>query len=148
MIKMAKEKHTQPIEQKQPEKLEPKSQTGLLRGLLQPGGAMDKKFELVRDLITSDKNNSTKTRITSVLHMTYIDMITRFDTAQTLEELWAPTKESTSNSFGDRYRINAMSIDGKSREEYLRAVTAFVNEAGAALVYNREEKQLKEGNKK
>lgn len=120
---------------------------------MQPGQTTDRKYLAVERLITSDKDNATKTRIIDVLTMTYLDILPLWDTAKTMEDLWMPTSENKngknagqSNSFGDRYRINAISNDGESRHEYVDALKNYLPEVPG--LYNREEKQLKEGNKK
>ena len=117
-----------------------------VRNLMQPGQTTDRKYLAVERLITSDKDNATKTRIQNVLTMTYLDILPTWNTAKSMEELWSPTKEGQTLSFGDRYRINAIAMDGESRKEYVDALKNYLPEVPG--LYNRDDKQLKEGNKK
>jgi hypothetical protein len=124
----------------------PKMQAPDVKGLAAPNKLSDKKYQALIELVNKNENVQTKTRVPSVLAMTFIDMIPLFGSAETLAELWLPTPESSTNSFGDRYRINAISLDGQSRQEFVDLGKNYMPEVPG--LYDREKAQLNEGNKK
>lgn len=127
--------------------------TSVLRNIFHPSGSINSKPELIRDIITSDRNNAAKAKIPSNLHMTYLDLIPQFgkildekNEIMTLEKIWAPTEDCTSGSFGDRYRLNSRAVDGWALDKYSETLQYFVNEAGMRVI-DRQKNQLEEGNK-
>lgn len=109
------------------------------RQLLQPA-LIDDKSKLIRDLVTDDANTETKTRIPDVFNMSVMDLIGQWPTF--LNQADGLSKLSV--AFGHRYRVNAISQDGKSREEYTNAVTGVV----AEKEMEKDAKRLQEGNRK
>ena len=88
----------------------------------------------IKDLLSSDKNNETKTRIPNVFAMTYFDSLGAWssptDKIQTefLGKVlsFPKTVEGLAQYFGMRYRINAISKAGLSREEYVNALSSYL----------------------
>lgn len=94
----------------------------------------DEKMEGVRALLSSDKNNETKTRIVTVYGQTVFDMLGAWSSSTdkiTVEisgvksEL-PKTVEGLATYFGIRYRVNAISKEGMSRMEYVQALSAYL----------------------
>lgn len=123
-----------------------KEKTPDTRGLLHPGQTTDKKFTAVQEILTINENLGAKTTVHSALAMTFIDVLPRWDTAQSMEDLWSPTEKGKANSFGDRYRVNAMATEGKQIDRYVDALKNYLPEVPG--MYDRDKKQLTEGNKK
>jgi hypothetical protein len=93
----------------------------------------DERMQGIKDLLSSDTNNETKTRIPNVFAMTYFDSLGAWSspTNQISIEFMGKTKtfpktvEGLSEYFGMRYRINAISAKGLSREEYVHALSSY-----------------------
>lgn len=102
-------------------------------------GRGDSKMGGINKLLSSDKDNETKTRIPSVLGMTYIDCTGALssphdyvtlkieDPESKTKEIRLPkTVEGINGFFGARYRINAISAKGQSRLEYVDALKSYL----------------------
>ena len=93
----------------------------------------DERMQGIKDLLSSDKNNETKTRIPNVFAMTYFDSLGAWSapTNKISVEFEGKTKEfpktveGLAEYFGMRYRINAISKSGLSREEYVHALSSY-----------------------
>jgi hypothetical protein len=94
----------------------------------------DEKMQGIKDLLSSDKNNETKTRIPNVFAMTYFDSLGAWSapTAKIFTDFdgktisFPKTVEGLAQYFGMRYRINAISKAGLSREEYVHALSSYL----------------------
>lgn len=139
-------------EQKQEQKVNP---LGFLKF-----GRGDQKMGGISKLLTSDKDNETKTRIPNVLGMTYLDctgalssskdyMTLRVqDESQKLSEVHVPkTLEGVNLFFGARYRINAISAKGLSRAEYVDSLKSYLY-AQAEILPGGSQARVEEGVKK
>lgn len=123
-------------------------------------GRGDSKMGGINKLLSSDKDNETKTRIPSVLGMTYIDctgaLSSPFDhftlrladpEGKTQEITLPKTVEGVNTFFGARYRINAISAKGQSRLEYVDALKSYLA-AQAEVVATGAQQRVEEGAKK
>ena len=123
-------------------------------------GRGDQKMGGISKLLTSDKDNETKTRIPNVLGMTYLDctgalsashdyMTLRVqDESQKIAEIHlAKTLEGVSLFFGARYRINAISAKGLSRAEYVDSLKSYLA-ASAEILPAAAQAKVEEGVKK
>ena len=98
-------------------------------------GRQDEKMQGINKLLTSDKDNETKTRINTIYGMTMLDYfgalsdphkeITLMD-SEGKEKKIPKTVASLTAYFGQRYRVNAISSEGKSREEYAFALSSYL----------------------
>jgi hypothetical protein len=87
------------------------------------------KTQLVRDLITVDKNLFGKTRIPNVFGMAVMGLLGAWGSTQNYFEVdlgngvrrYPKTVTGLSNYFDARYRVDAMSAGGLSRAEYVTA---------------------------
>lgn len=94
----------------------------------------DEKMGGINKLMTSDKDNETKTRIPNVFGMSVLDLLgawsspkERITTTFEGKDIYFPkTVEGLSRYFGFRYRINAISYDGRSRDEYVAALRSYL----------------------
>ena len=115
----------------------------------------DEKATLIRDLITSDNNNETKTRIPHVFAMTVLDAHGAWSssTGTISYEFKGETKtlplseEGMARYIGMRYRINAISKEGLSREEYAYATSSYLAQQ-QAMGQNMAQMRIDEGTKK
>jgi hypothetical protein len=116
----------------------------------------DEKMQGIKDLLSSDKNNETKTRIPNVFAMTYFDSLGAWASpSRSIEyefenkKLTFPkTVEGLALYFGMRYRINAISKAGLSREEYVHALSSYLSqqlEVMNAAAQSRAEEGVKKG---
>lgn len=111
----------------------------------------DGRIAVPKELITSDQNNETKTRIpepgAAVLAMTYLDLMAKRARGDvtTLDGLLNYT--ANSGGFGDRQRINWISQGGGSRKEFVAtAIASVLGRVSEYLGLNRE--RFEEGSKK
>ena len=112
-------------------------------------------MEGVNALVTSDRNNETKTRIPTIFGMTHFDALgawaspTQFiEYEQAGEKKKVPkTVAGLAEYFGERYRINAISAGGLSRQEYVEALSAFLAQQ-QMLQQNAAQVRMEEGAKK
>lgn len=123
-------------------------------------GRGDGKMSGINKLLTSDKDNETKTRIPNVLGMTYLDCMGAWssphdyivlrikeDGKGETEKRLPKTVEGMALFFGIRYRINAISSGGQSRLEYVDALKSYL--AAQAEIQNQTAQQrAEEGAKK
>ena len=94
----------------------------------------DEKMEGVRALLSSDKNNETKTRIATVYGMTVFDALGAWASPTDKIQYKFENEEKTlpksvaglAQFFGMRYRINAISKDGLSRFEYVESLKSYL----------------------
>ena len=115
----------------------------------------DEKASLIRDLITSDRNNETKTRISHVFGMSVFDLLGAWSSPteeilydfQNEKKTLPKTVEGMAQFFGHRYRINAISKNGLSREEYEHAASSYLAQQ-AALGQSMQQARVEEGAKK
>jgi hypothetical protein len=105
------------------------------RNMFQPGG-VDVKGALIRDLITSDKNNRTKTRIPGAFSYAVLLQIGKMRTFKTLAQ--------ASKSFHADFDESAISEDGASRVEYTTAVVGFKGD----IDNDSDHAKMTEGNRK
>jgi hypothetical protein len=123
-------------------------------------GRGDSKMGGINKLLSSDKDNETKTRIPNVLGMTYLDCtgalssptrkitLKTEDEGQKTKEITLPkTVEGMSLFFGARYRINAISKTGLSRLEYVDALKSYLA-AQAEVMPTAAQARAEEGVKK
>jgi hypothetical protein len=116
----------------------------------------DERMQGIKDLLSSDKNNETKTRIANIYAMTYFDSLGAWssptDKITTEFEgkalVFPKTVEGLAAFFGHRYRINAISAKGLSREEYVHALSSYFTqqlETMGMAQQNRAEEGVKKG---
>ena len=97
----------------------------------------DEKMQGIKDLLSSDRNNETKTRIPNVFAMTYFDSLGAWSSPTSEIIVSSPfedgksikfpkTVEGLAAYFGHKYRINAISKSGLSREEYVAALASYL----------------------
>ena len=102
----------------------------------------DEKMQGIKDLLSSDRNNETKTRIPNVFAMTYFDSLGAWSSptdeitindpfhdgkdGKGVVPRFPKTVEGLAQYFGHRYRINAISKAGLSREEYVHALSSYL----------------------
>ena len=115
----------------------------------------DEKMQGIKDLLSSDKNNETKTRIPNVFAMTYFDSLgawssptTEISTEFEGKTIKFPkTVEGLAQYFGMRYRINAISKGGMSREEYVHALSSYLAQQ-LEVMGTAKDMRMEEGTKK
>ena len=115
----------------------------------------DEKMQGIKDLLSSDKNNETKTRIPNVFAMTYFDSLGAWSSPTksiTTEFEGKPlvfpkTVEGLAGYFGHRYRINAISKAGLSREEYTHALSSYLSQQ-LEMMGQAQQMRMDEGAKK
>lgn len=120
----------------------------------------DQRMHGINKLLTSDKDNETKTRIPNVLGMTYLDCMGAWSSPHDYivlrikedgkgeEEKRLPkTVEGMALFFGNRYRINAISSGGQSRLEYVDALKSYLA-AQAEVMNSQSQARVEEGAKK
>jgi len=115
----------------------------------------DEKMQGIKDLLSSDKNNETKTRIPNVFAMTYFDSLGAWSspTEQIMTEFegkplaFPKTVQGLANYFGHRYRINAISKGGLSREEYTHALSSYLSQQ-LEMMGQASQMRMEEGAKK
>ena len=113
----------------------------------------------IKDLLSSDKNNETKTRIPNVFAMTYFDslgawssptekitIVDPFSDNKQVHE-FPKTVEGLAAYFGMRYRINAISKGGMSREEYVHALSSYLAQQ-LEVMGSARDMRMEEGAKK
>ena len=124
-------------------------------------GRGDSKMGGITKLLSSDKDNETKTRIPNVLGMTYLDctgamsspsdnviLRIRGEADREAKNMVLPkTVEGMSLFFGERYRINAISAKGLSRGEYVDALKSYLA-AQAEMISPSAQARVEEGAKK
>ena len=131
-----------------------KEQVNPFAWLKQRGG--DQKMEGIKALLSSDRNNETKTRIPNVFGMSVLDLLGAWSSPKDelepmklgSEEIRFPkTVEGLSRYFGIRYRINAISMEGRSREEYVAALASYLAQQ-QMMMQTAAEQRMTEGAKK
>lgn len=108
-----------------------------MRSLLVPSSG-DSKITVPRDLITSDKNNRTKTRNPAPFNMAVINDLGDWDTYA--------TESSASRKFENNIDEHWISRDGDSRIEYVDTAKAYL--AGGQPATIESNKKLTEGSRK
>ena len=108
-----------------------------MRNLLVPSTG-DSKITVPRDLITSDKNNRTKTRNPAPFNMAVINDLGDWDTYK--------SESKASKSFEDNIDQHWISQQGMSREEYVRTSEAYLT--GRNDTVPEASKKLTEGSRK
>ena len=115
----------------------------------------DERMQGIKDLLSSDKNNETKTRIPNVFAMTYFDSLGAWSspTGNISTEFenktitFPKTVEGLAQYFGMRYRINAISKGGMSREEYVHALSSYLAQQ-IEVMGTAKDMRMEEGAKK
>ena len=108
-----------------------------MRSILIPAMS-DSKIMVPRDLITSDKNNRTKTRNPAPFNMAVINDLGDWDTYR--------TESSASKKFEDNIDQHWISHDGWSRAEYVDTSKAYL--MGEHALQLDSDKKLTEGSRK
>jgi hypothetical protein len=106
------------------------------------GGGMSEteRGAIALPLITKDKNLETKTKIPDAFVMAVLDTFEPMSKGEIL------TVEQLMKTFGERYRVNAMSEQGWSTGNYVAVASAPLSLTDARVAEAQE--RLKEGNKK
>ncbi|MDE1824360.1 MAG: hypothetical protein KGH74_03605 [Candidatus Micrarchaeota archaeon] len=115
----------------------------------------DERMQGIKDLLSSDTNNETKTRIPNVFAMTYFDSLGAWaaPTSKIRTEFMGKTLffdktvEGLAQYFGMRYRINAISKAGLSREEYVSALSSWLAQQ-QMVMGTAQQMRMEEGVKK
>ena len=119
-------------------------------------GVQDEKMQGINKLLTSDKDNETKTRINTIYGMTMLDYFGALSDphekiglvdSEGKEQQVQKTVSALTRFFGQRYRINAISSEGKSREEYAFALSSYLAQQLMTGQMNQQ-MRMEEGAKK
>jgi hypothetical protein len=145
---MAKQKEEKPKDLGQTE-TEEKKEAFSWRNLFQSRHKESDQSRFFDAFVVSDKNNKVKARISNAFVQTHVDLMgaQMSDSYETVDQMLSMSENGNSNSWGDIYRINTISLGGLSRQE-ARDVAIGINPEylDPNVMKNRKEK-LNEGNR-
>ena len=116
----------------------------------------DERVGVLSKLLSSDKDNETKTRIPNVFGMSVLDLLGAWGSVKDYityrfedQEIHVDkTVEGLAQYFGHRYRVNAISAAGQSRQEYVSASMAFFLQSLQDMETGKDKRITDEGSRK